>query len=345
MTAGPDGGTTTGAGEPTLPVIDLGAFADLVPSPSAIAELDSACREVGFFAAIGHGLDEELIERVLGVTRTFFAQPLVSKEAVAIGRSSNHTGYVGLAAERLDADRPPDHKEAVDLALEPVALRRASAAGSGTGVDHDGPAPGVNPPIAVVGFADAVVDYQRAALLAALAALRGLALALDLDADHFTAMMTRPPCNLRLLRYPPVAARQPRPGGGVGDGGPGLGCGAHSDYGLITLLLTDGTAGLEVQRVDGTWIEATAPPGALIVNLGDMLARWTNDRYRSTPHRVRSPVGVDRYSIPFFVNPDPEVVVAPLPSCVEAGEVSPYRPVRAGDYLRSRFDDTHAYRR
>ena len=111
----------------------------------------------------------------------------------------------------------------------------------------------------------------------------------------------------------------------------------HTDYGLITLLATDGVAGLEVQPVGGEWTMVEAPARSLIVNLGDMLARWTNDRYVSTPHRVSAPVASDRFSVPFFVNPDRETTVSCLPACVTAERPCRYEPVTASDFLAQRI--------
>lgn len=316
-----------------LPVVDLepltaeGGAGSPVPGAVAVADdLDLACREIGFFAVVGHGIDRSLADHLLAAARAFFDLPHDRKDRVAIARSDNHTGWSPIAAERLQPDLTPDLKEALDLGLEPAVLGRSTAPGPNR----------VNPPLPVPGLEDAVVAYQGAALRASAAVLRGLALALGLPATYFAAIMRHPQCNLRLLHYPPLPATERRDDQ--------LGCGAHSDYGLITLLAIDGNPGLELLRRDGRWVAAEAPPGAIIVNVGDMLARWTNDRYVSTVHRVTSPTHRRRYSIPFFVNPDPETVVEALPSCVTGAEPARYEPVTAGDYLQSRFDDTHTYR-
>lgn len=122
------------------------------------------------------------------------------------------------------------------------------------------------------------------------------------------------------------------------------GCGAHSDYGCVTLLHIDGTAGLQLADIDGRWHDVIAPPGSFIVNLGDMLARWTNDRYRATVHRVQSPRIADRYSVPTFVNPSYDTIVKCLPSCLGEGEQPKDPATTSGAYLQSRFDETFAYR-
>jgi isopenicillin N synthase-like dioxygenase len=137
--------------------------------------------------------------------------------------------------------------------------------------------------------------------------------------------MLSPQCFLRMLRYPAE---------------PEASAGAHTDYGAITLLATDGVRGLQVRPVDGDWIPVDAPAGSLIVNLGDMLARWTNGRYRSTPHRVVVKADVDRYSIPFFVNPDRETRVSCIPSCVSESTPCAYAPITAGEFLQGRIDGT-----
>ncbi len=257
--------------------------------------------------------------------QAFFALSDAEKLAIAIDRSTNHTGYVGFSREQLQADIAPDAKEALDVALEPAALGPPGAK-----------VPTVSQMPELEHFETTIVAYQRAVLDAAAVVLRGLALALDLRAGFFERRMRQPDCNLRLVHYPPVPRDRARPDV--------LGCGAHTDYGLVTLLAVDDVSGLEVQRRDGTWLAVDVPDEAMVVNLGDMLARWTNDRYVSTPHRVTSPEVRHRYSVPFFVNPDAHAVVEPMPSCVSSANPARYEPIRADDYLASRFDATHTYR-
>jgi isopenicillin N synthase-like dioxygenase len=136
---------------------------------------------------------------------------------------------------------------------------------------------------------------------------------------------------LRMLRYPSRDPAAPPEA---------LGAGTHTDYGNITLLATDGVAGLEVRRRDGTWIEAPSVPNALVVNIGDLLMRWTNDIYVSTPHRVRQPE-LRRHSLAFFVDPNPDANVAVLPACLAPGESPKYPPVTGAEYLRQRLDATY----
>jgi isopenicillin N synthase-like dioxygenase len=160
---------------------------------------------------------------------------------------------------------------------------------------------------------------------------RGFALDLGIEEDFFTPLTDRPMATLRMLRYPSRDPAAPPEA---------LGAGTHTDYGNITLLATDGVAGLEVRRRDGTWIEAPSVPNALVVNIGDLLMRWTNDIYVSTPHRVRQPE-LRRHSLAFFVDPNPDANVAVLPACLAPGQSPKYPPVTGAEYLRQRLDATY----
>jgi isopenicillin N synthase-like dioxygenase len=191
--------------------------------------------------------------------------------------------------------------------------------------DPSGSAPNRWPPVPL--FRRTVEAYQAGALEVARVLLAALGIALGVGPTFFAEHMHRPQCYLRLLRYPP------RPRGDVTTG-------AHSDYGALTLLATDGAAGLQVRPRGRPWIDLAAPAGAFVVNLGDLLARWTNDRYVSTPHRVVAGSAVDRYAVPFFVNPDPATVVTCLPSCTSDVDPARYTPVTAGEFLQGRIDGT-----
>lgn len=181
---------------------------------------------------------------------------------------------------------------------------------------------------AVPGFAEALERYQGAALGLAADVLRGLARALDVDPAFFADRMRTPQCVLRLIHAPA------RPGATDTTTGP------HTDYGAITLLATDGNPGLEVRPRHGEWQAVAVPAGGLVVNLGDMLARWTNLRYASTPHRVVPASTAPRYSVPFFVNPDPGTIVECIPSCVDADHPCQFAPITSHEFLQGRIDGT-----
>ena len=289
-----------------LPVVDvavLRAESEGAAGRATIEALDEACCDTGFFAAASHGLDGPMAA-VFEAARAFFALPQDDKERVP---RINRYGFVPLAGQARDPERHTNSFEHLDL-----------------GLADEVPWP------ELAGFAEAVRAYQRAALETAAAVLRALAVALGAEAGFFAARMTRPQCRLRLMHYPagPPDGEEPRP----------VLSEPHTDYGAITLLATDGVPGLEVKPRGGDWSPVAAAPGHLVVNLGDMLARWTNDRYRSTLHRVTAPPGQDRFSVPFFVNPDPATVVKPVAACVTAARPSRYGPVTAGEFLAARID-------
>ena len=277
-----------------------------------VAEIEAACAGEGLFVLAGHGIDAELAT-AFEAARAFFGLPADLKDRVP---RVNRYGYV---PDRIEARTPSSAAylgrsslaaEYLDMGLaDEVDLDAVEVLGCG-------------------GFAAAVRGYQAAALGAAHAVLEALATTLGVP-GFFAARMAEPQCRLRFLHYPPTGPAE--------DGSAPVFSTPHTDYGAITLLATDGVPGLELLQ-DSRWVPVSAPPGGIIVQLGDMLARWTNDRYRSTPHRVVGSSGADRFTIPFFVNPDPSVVVSTIDSCVTAERPERYEPVTAGEFLVSRID-------
>ncbi|MBH0120815.1 isopenicillin N synthase family oxygenase [Rhodococcus sp. CX] len=309
----------------TLPVIDLRPLRDGSDPGAVAAALDAACTDLGFFAVTGHGLDPALRAATMDQAKRFFSLPTETKMEIAIAKSDCHSGYVPPRAETLDDAAGADTKEALDIPTDRGPDHPDVIAGT--------PLHGATPwPAALMpGFREVADAYATACLDINAHLMRGLALALGLDADWFAPMFRDPLATLRMLHYPPVPANETAPGAG-----------AHTDYGSLTLLAQDDVGGLQV-AARGGWIDVTTPPDALVVNLGDMIARWTNHRYVSTRHRVLAPVGRDRYSLPFFVAPDFHAIVEAIPTCVEPGAEPLYPSITAGEYMLSRFDATHDY--
>jgi isopenicillin N synthase-like dioxygenase len=306
----------------TLPILDLSSWreGDRASLARIGAEVGAACRDVGFFYVVNHGVDRELIERAFAQSHRFFALPLAERQALAIETIGGNRGYSGMLHEALDPGRGPDMKEAFNVGFEiapddPDLLSKR-------------PFRALNAWPSLPNFRETLLAYYDACAALGARLHRAFACDLGLKPDFFDDKFDRPMATLRLLHYPaPPQGSEPRTGAGV-----------HTDYGNLTLLATDDVGGLEVRARNGEWIEAPVVPGAFIINIGDCLMRWTNDIYVSTPHRVVNRSARERYSIAFFYDPNPEAVVETIPSCVREGERVCYRPILAADYLRQRLD-------
>jgi isopenicillin N synthase-like dioxygenase len=320
---------------PSLPVVDVAAFAtgtehDTAAAASAAGRIDEIFREIGFLLVTGHGIETAVKERMLEQLRLFFALPTEEKEAIAIGRSPCHRGYVGIATETLDDANTlaGDLKETIDSGREHGPDHPEVIAGT--------PLHGPNQLPAFPEFRAAWRKYFDQAVEAAERVQRGVAMALGLPVDFLIDLPGETMYHFRMIHYPPQHRLPPAEGQ--------LGCGAHTDYGSVTLLTDDGVGGLQVMRRDGTWIDVDVPDDHVVVNLGDLMAIWTNDRYVSNPHRVINPPDVDRYSMPLFVTPPFHARIECLDTCLAPGDAPRYAPMEAGPYLLSRFDNTHSYR-
>jgi isopenicillin N synthase-like dioxygenase len=280
-----------------LPVVDASALRAGGP-PVAVAEvarqIEAACRRTGFFYVAGHGVPADLRRRLDAASRRFFALPGPAKMEIAMARGGRAwRGFFPVGAE-LTSGRP-DLKEGVYFGTELPPDDPRVRAGR--------PLHGPNLfPRQVPELRGLVLSYLDALAELAQVVLRGVALSLDLPADYFAAGYTADPTVLfRIFHYPP-------PPPDTDD----WGVGAHSDYGLLTLLAQDDNGGLQVATPEG-WIDAPPIPDTFVCNIGDMLDRLTGGWYRSTLHRVRNVSGRDRLSFPFFFDPDFAAEVPPLP--------------------------------
>ena len=299
-----------------IPTLD---WQDWGREPAAFsAALGRACRETGFFLLTGHGVGLALRDQVLSEADRFFDLPTSDKEKLSILRNPHNRGWAARGTESLDeTSGQVDRKEAFNIGLDLEPDDPRVLAGE--------PFRGVNVWPDLPGFRATMLRYFEAAWRLGVALHRPIARDLGLAEDHFDRHFDAPLATLRLLRYPP----------GTGAAGE-IGAGAHTDYGSLTLLLTDGEPGLEVRPRGGDWTAVPHVPGAFVVNIGDCLMRWTNDIYVSTPHRVRPPRH-RRRSVAFFLDPNPDAVIAALPGTGAAK----YPPVTGAAYLRSRLDATY----
>lgn len=305
-----------------LPIIDMSAD-DERNAPL----VGSAARNIGFFYVAGHGVDPALIESVFAGSARFFALPAEVKQRQSIKRSAHNRGYVAIAEESLDPTKPADLKEAFNIGLDLAAADPRVVAGE--------PFRGVNLWPDIPGWRQLMLTYFDQVWAVGRRLHRAIARDLGLASDFFEDKLDQPMATLRLLHYPPQPATA-----AAGQ----IGAGAHSDYGNITLLLTDEVGGLEVRKRDGEWIAAPHVPGAFICNIGDCMMRWTNDVYVSTPHRVVNRGGRERYSLAFFLDPNPDAEIACLPTCTSTERPPRYAPITAADHLRARLDATYGRR-
>ncbi|ADZ70395.1 isopenicillin N synthase family dioxygenase [Polymorphum gilvum] len=309
-----------------LPIIDLTPLLEQRPGglEQVASDLGHAARDIGFFYVTGHGIDPALIEATFAAARTLFAQPLETKMELTRDFFRTNRGYVPMKGENLDPSKPSDLKEAFNIGLDLRADDPRILAGE--------PFRAVNQWPALPGWRDTVLAYFNAVWRLGRQMHRAIAVDLGAAPDFFEDKLDAPLATLRLLHYPP----QP-PSAEEGQ----IGAGTHTDYGNITILLPDDVGGLEVQRRDGTWIAAPTIPGAFVCNIGDCLMRWTNDVYVSTPHRVVNRGGRERYSIAFFLDPNPDAEVACMPSCQGPDTPARYPPVPGADYLKMKLDASY----
>jgi isopenicillin N synthase-like dioxygenase len=308
----------------SVPIVDISGLRSADPEERSrvAAELGRAAREVGFFYVSGSGVDDELFDQMLAVTKRFFALPVEEKMRTYIGLSRCHRGYVPVGEEGVETGTP-DMKEAFDTALDLPEDDPDHLAGN--------PMLGPNAWPAVPGFAAAVTAYYTAMLEVGMRLLGAFAVAIGEEPDTFCRHATKTPSQLRLVHYP----YNP-------DASDVLGIGAHTDYECFTLLKPT-APGLEVMNGTGEWIDVPPVPGTFVVNIGDLLELWTNGAFVATSHRVRKVVE-ERYSFPLFFNVDYDTEVRPLPQFASGGGVE--RPaLRAGEHLFAQTAQTFGYLR
>jgi isopenicillin N synthase-like dioxygenase len=279
--------------------------------------LGASLERHGFAVLEDHGLDEAVIAAALADAKALFALPEPIKCHYRDPNGAGQRGYTPFGIETAKDARHADLKEFWHVGREWPSERSPLA-------------PNLWPD-EIVGFRPHFLDLYWAMERLGARILRAIASHLSLAADAFDQAITGGDSVLRLLHYPPASFD-----------GPALRAEAHEDINAITLLLGAEEGGLEILDRDGRWLAINPPPGALVVNIGDMLARLTNDVLPSTTHRVVNPPparrGVARYSMPFFLHFRPDFLIETLPGCVSADRPNRYpEPITAGGFLRQRL--------
>lgn len=285
--------------------VDLaGSFDDPGEMARVAREIHRALRETGFFYVTGHGVPAPLMDAQIAATRAFFAQDHAAKAALSVELSPCRRGYEATGRQVLDAGSAADFKESFMLARDLPAHHPWVVA--------ELPMQGPNqwPPEtdgALPGFRAQMEAYQAEMIRLGRHLMACLALSVDLRVDWFADGLTEPQCGVRLLSYPP----QPQDAGGNL-----LGAGAHTDWGSVTILLQDDMAGLEVRNADGDWILATPLPGSFVINIGQMMERFTGGLYRANLHRVRNNHSTRaRHSVATFFELEPLYRMETAPTC------------------------------
>ena len=321
---------TVGAVTALVPTIDIGPWRRGQDRAATGAALDDAARRIGFLQVVGHGIADDTIADMGHACDAFFALPLADKLRCTPERPGINRGYAAKGTEALSYSlgidaAAPDLFEAFNIGPDSVpddAWHRADP--------FDFFAPNLWPS-AVPTMRAALVAYLAAAQQVATTLTEVFACALDLPQGWFQPYIDRSTITMRVNHYERRAS----------DAAPSAGqmrMGAHTDYGIVTVLLADAVPGLQIVGPDGAWHDVVAEPGALLVNLGDLTARWTNDRWRSTVHRVVPPPtdatgAARRRSVALFLDGNYDAVITCLPSCASETEPPRYSPVRAGEHL------------
>jgi isopenicillin N synthase-like dioxygenase len=310
-----------------IPVIDVSKLRSGTPETAhAVAlEIRQAAEEVGFFYILNHGIPEAVIKQAYYVAKEFFNLPKELKDSVKI--NTNHHGYLSVGEAKMAEAERVDLKESFVWGLD-LPDEHSS-------VTMENPFLGRNQwPDEMPEFKRSVYPFFEAGLQCGRDMMRAFALAMELPEDSFLKATNEPIARSSIIRYPP----QPEDLGVEQ-----FGVAPHTDYGCLTLLWQDQVGGLEVQTREGEWVTAHPIENTLVVNVGDLLTRWTNEGFKSTPHRVVNRKGQERYSMVIAWDPNFDTVVDPSVVC-KNGSQPLYPPVLCGDYVLSRFDSSFSYR-
>ncbi|MEM8729009.1 MAG: 2-oxoglutarate and iron-dependent oxygenase domain-containing protein [Pseudomonadota bacterium] len=318
-----------------VPRIDLAPYRQGSAQDRAdvAAQVDTACRDIGFFTITGHGLPDTMMSDTMATADAFFRLPTSEKLKIRQPAKDISRGYTPLAAEQLSAglgdSAPPDLKELIDIG--PVDVPGGDYYTCAAAGNHFHPNIWPETP---TGFRPTMEAYYRAMNGLADTLMDVFALALDLPDGFFTDKLDRNMSALRLICYPEqIAAPE--------DGQ--LRSGAHTDYGTLTILAADAApGGLQARHRSATWVDVPIVQGEFVVNIGDAMQIWTNDIWISTLHRVVNPDRQDgprarRLSMPFFHQPNYDAIISPLASCLAPGETPKASQITFGDHWMSKW--------
>ena len=317
-----------------FPIVDIEKYfnSNKIEKDNYSQEVDAICRNSGFLAIKNHGIDQPVIEGIWNATERFFSLSSNKKNESKAPFDGYPYGYLGPGKEALAASKgmktPPDLKESFNGGpiLRPANITDSDAL-SFCYADTIWP----NSPVE---FKSAWIAYYQQMEILASKIMQLFATALRLEEKFFDPYIDQPISALRALNYP--AQKKPPE---IGQ----LRAGAHSDYGSLTILLPEeNSVGLEILTLSGQWELVPAIPNTFIINIGDLMARWTNDRWISTLHRVVNKGSINkRQSLAYFHQPNWNAEIQCLSCCLQDGELPKYPPVKSGPYLMEKFKSTN----
>jgi len=317
-----------------IPILDVSSLAggDAAAVQDVAARLRDYLETVGFLYVAGHGVSDADVKAVRSMSKAFFALP--DEEKLKLRIDKNFRGYLPFNGSTIVTSSvakvsKPNQSESIFFMHEVAPDDPDIAAGKPLQGPNQWPDEARLP-----GFRATIERYVEGMSALARRMVRTIALSLGLPPDSMDSHFENPTTFLRLLHYPTQ-----REEAGL------FGSAPHTDYGFITLLAQDDVGGLEVKNKAGDWIAAPPIPGTFVMNVGDILARWSNDQFVSTPHRVINRSGRERYSQPFFFDPSMDEMIEVLPPCLPAGTEPKYGPVLYRDYLMERIDKNYHYRK
>ena len=293
-----------------LAIIDMSAFrnGDNTERKKVANKIYNAAHNIGFLYLKNTGMPYDLLDKTFSVSNDLFKND--NKVRIPFCTNRNH-GYTAIKGEALDPSKPADLKET-------FTSRNIERIPSGTDYWPN--------PI----FEKTMRNFYKRVRLIASDVMSAFAIALDMPESFFEEKHTGLTQTLRILHYPPVK--------NISEGQ--LGAGAHTDFGTITILFQDSKGGLQVQHLNGEWIDAPPIDGTVVVNTGDLISRWSNDFFKSTPHRVvPRPAAMKngRLSIAFFSDPDPDVIIETFPRCITPENPQKYDAITAGEHIQKRI--------
>lgn len=302
-----------------IPVIDISPALNGSDLAGVAAQIHAAATGTGFFYISGHGIDPALMDQAFQVAKDFFDLPHTSKETIAV--NTNQRGWMATGMSKLQGSKTHDLKEVFFWGTEVAADDPQLAAGRPLVAQNQWPG-AIFPRLKAE-----LTPYHSALCAVASKVLEAIAVSLDQPADFFAERYQNPLARGQLVFYPPSNQED--------ETAERFGVAPHTDFGVLTFLLQDNNGGLQVRTKSGAWAEAPPIPGTLVCNIGDLLERWSNDRFASTLHRVINRSGRARYSIPIFFDPNTDTLIDPRDLGV-SDAASNYPPVRAGEHIAGR---------